>query len=384
MELLPHEQRSRLTFGLIITLLILGWTTVVLRLWVRLRITKNPGWDDATMLLTLVFQLLLVYFQSLTLLLQCLFSCYCAFIVVIGEGLRSNTTAEAIKRILLYVQLGEIFYILTTTLLKISLGLFFLRLLTKRWQVVLFNTILGVSAIYGVFYAFVAIFQCGVPDDLLDNLLHGSKQCLPDWFLLLTGYIYGSINVIADWTFVLVPIVILVESDLDKRSKVSVGIVMALGAIGSISSILRMVYLKGLLLNGSVSADAVSATMWATAEPGTGIVAASVAVLRPLFRQVKAEVRDKVSEYNSNKSFRSDGSTLRDDTQLENGSNVALTLVKTVDSQSNDQRKKASVYSITSPTWDANVTFEQARIGKVINIRVTTDSTKPPHTPPKP
>jgi hypothetical protein len=50
----PAEQRGQLTFALVVTLLALGYTTVGLRLWVRLRITKNPGWDDITMIITLV------------------------------------------------------------------------------------------------------------------------------------------------------------------------------------------------------------------------------------------------------------------------------------------------------------------------------------------
>lgn len=39
---------------LLLTLLTFGYVTVGLRLWVRFRITKSPGWDDATMVLTLV------------------------------------------------------------------------------------------------------------------------------------------------------------------------------------------------------------------------------------------------------------------------------------------------------------------------------------------
>ena len=140
------------------------------------------------------------------------------------------------------------FYILTTTLLKISLGLFFLRVLTKRWQTVIFHTILGVSAGYGLFYVFTTIFVCGDPAKIADTLV-GSKKCLPTGFILATGYLYGIINVVADWTFVLIPIAILVDSDIDRRSKISVSVVMGLGAIGSVSSILRMVYLKGLLFS---------------------------------------------------------------------------------------------------------------------------------------
>jgi uncharacterized membrane protein YfcA len=145
-----------------------------------------------------------------------------------------------------YVQLSEVFYILTTTMLKVSLGLFFLRVLTKRWQRLLFHVLLIVSAAYGFFYVLTAIFACGDPAKIADTML-GSKKCLPAAFILATGYLYGALNVIADWTFVLIPICVLIESDLDRRSKISVSIVMALGAVGSVSSIMRMVYLKGLL-----------------------------------------------------------------------------------------------------------------------------------------
>ena len=55
-----------ITFYLIITLLILSYITVGLRFWVRYRITRSPGWDDAAMAATLM-----------------LFTCYCAFILAI-------------------------------------------------------------------------------------------------------------------------------------------------------------------------------------------------------------------------------------------------------------------------------------------------------------
>ena len=47
-------QLGRAVYSLILTLLVLSWIVVALRLWVRIRITKAPGWDDATMLFALV------------------------------------------------------------------------------------------------------------------------------------------------------------------------------------------------------------------------------------------------------------------------------------------------------------------------------------------
>lgn len=57
---------GRITFYGIIILIVLSYITVGLRLWVRYRITRSPGWDDAAMVASLL-----------------LFTCYCAFIMAI-------------------------------------------------------------------------------------------------------------------------------------------------------------------------------------------------------------------------------------------------------------------------------------------------------------
>jgi hypothetical protein len=151
-----------------------------------------------------------------------------------------------------FIQLGEVFYILTTTFLKISLGLFFLRVLTKRWQHQTFYVILFISGLYGLTFLLITIFECGSPANLADRFI-GSDKCAPAWFLLAAGYLYGIINVIADWSFTLIPIVLLMDSEMDLRSKISISIVMGFAAVGSIASILRMVYLEGLHYRGQLS-----------------------------------------------------------------------------------------------------------------------------------
>ena len=45
---------GKVVFILSITLVIWAWLAVGLRLWVRFRITKSQGWDDAAMVATLV------------------------------------------------------------------------------------------------------------------------------------------------------------------------------------------------------------------------------------------------------------------------------------------------------------------------------------------
>jgi hypothetical protein len=239
------EVLGKTLVSLVITLLLFAWITVALRIWVRFKITRSPGWDDAAIVLALV-----------------LFTCYCTLILVIVVRARENRKLVADLAVSLpptvshistdqfqFVQLSEVFYILTTTLLKISLGLFFLRLVTKLWQRYLFNALIAMAAIYGFFYFCVSIARCRDPANM-----SGSKQCASAGLKLTTGYLYGVINIISDWIFTLIPIALLVESNMDRKSKFSVGIVMGFAAVGSISSIIRLVFLRGLLFgSGGVS-----------------------------------------------------------------------------------------------------------------------------------
>ncbi|KAF9695655.1 hypothetical protein EKO04_006476 [Ascochyta lentis] len=375
---------GKIVFVMSITLVVWAWVAVGLRLWVRYRITKSQGWDDAAMVATLL-----------------LFTTYCAFIltIIMRSAQGSLFSDEERYLSLVYVQLSEVFYILTTTLLKISLGLFFLRVLTKRWQKLIFHTILGVSAVYGLLYVFITIFVCGDPAKLADTLL-GSKKCLPAAFILTAGYLYGIINVIADWTFVLIPIVVLVDSKIDRRSKISVSIVMTLGAVGSVSSILRMVYLEGLLFSrggGGLSSNAVKATIWATAEPGTGIIAASIAILRPLFRKIATDTQERVSSYKSRKASLpespSKGSLTKSWRAKDSDSDsvIALTTVETSRTYVNDDgtRVKDDKWNSESTygggkdddPWSPTITMGKASVQKVINVQMVNGRGSPAPQP---
>jgi hypothetical protein len=128
------------------------------------------------------------------------------------------------------VLLSEAFYVLMTTTLKISLGLFFLRILMKPWQRITFYVILAISVGYGTFGVFIAIFQCGLPTELLEHVVNG-HGCLSTNLLLSMGYIYSVINIVADWIFVFIPMFMLKETSMGRRSKLSVGVIMALGAV---------------------------------------------------------------------------------------------------------------------------------------------------------
>lgn len=110
-------------------------------------------------------------------------------------------------------------------------------------------------------------------------------------------------------------------------------------------------------------AASIKATIWATAEPGTGIVAASAAILRPLFRKIYTDVQEKYGKSSQQDPTMSwTTATLRaGDTE----SVIGLTTVAT----------KSSKHSIRSlemdEPWDGSMSPEQTRIGIGRSVVIT-------------
>lgn len=142
---------------------------------------------------------------------------------------------------------------------------------------------------YGIAYFFIVIFQCGNPAQLFQNEVEG--KCIPFSIVLPLGYIQAVLNAVTDWIFTVVPIVILWRTKMSLADKVSASICLALGGLSSVSSIARIGYVEGLQPDAAFFVNASEISIWSLVEPGLGIVAASLATLKPLCRNCLEYVR---------------------------------------------------------------------------------------------
>lgn len=113
--------------------------------------------------------------------------------------------------------------------LKISLGIFFLRICVKNWQIYTIWVVMVISTAYGVVYAFVIIFQCGNPSDYLTN--RRSRECVPGPAQLGLAYSHAAVGAATDWIFAILPVFVLWVAKMDIRSKITVSIIILLGAM---------------------------------------------------------------------------------------------------------------------------------------------------------
>ena len=178
--------------------------------------------------------------------------------------------------------------------LKISLGLFFLRILTTPsrmtalWRTTLV-TVLSLSTTFGLIYFFFAIFQCGIPRSGENSFLVKMIQsrCANASVGLGLGYSHGVITMLTDWMCGLLPVCMLWNSTMPRGTKTVIGALLGVASVGSIASIVRLAYINSIVVpSGDFFVKTGKLAIWSTVEPGVGITVASVATLRPLFHTV--------------------------------------------------------------------------------------------------
>lgn len=172
-------------------------------------------------------------------------------------------------------------YVFTIGALKVSLGLFFLRIITKKWQRHFVYYVVGFSSFMSVFFFFNVIFQCGNPANYFWNVIY--QKCAPVAVQRAMSFLHGAITCATDWCLSILPIAILWNAQMNRRQKLSVGFILSLGMAGSICSAIRFKYLWGLTDISDWFWNATNCSIWSCIEPGTGIIAGNLATMRPLF-----------------------------------------------------------------------------------------------------
>ncbi|USW49414.1 hypothetical protein Slin15195_G027330 [Septoria linicola] len=275
----PGDKRNGI-FAVSAIFLSTVWITLSLRIWVRLAIIKNQGWDDA-----------LLVFAAL------IFTGYCVVVIMIetiGGAPKVNELDFAQLNGLVGMVIASFdLYVATMIFFKISLALFYLRIVMRTWQRYTVVATAVLNTVYGIFLFSAALFNCGDPSRYLENELKGVCMTVRTIYIIqLSGCI---INATTDWIFAILPIFVLAKATMPLRTRVSAGFILLLACCGSIVSMVRIRYLEGLKPGPDFFSTAIDLCIWTIVECGLGISAASAATLRPLFHSLMIPVPETVS-----------------------------------------------------------------------------------------
>ncbi|KAI1869656.1 uncharacterized protein JN550_005637 [Neoarthrinium moseri] len=256
-------------FVISVVLVILSWITVALRLTIRRNI-KGIGADDWLMVAGLVFYTIATASTILA--------------VLNGVGTRDQyLTDDDLQEGKKWFMFFQIFYVLSTVPIKSSICVALIRITTRK----LFKWIL-----YGII--FFTIVGCLVTDIAVLSWCQpisatwdpSAGSCADKSVIINVSYFISVISILTDWVCAILPAFILWNVQLRYRVKLSVAIVLGLGFVASTATIVRIRYLVYYSISEDYLYNIANIAIWSIVESGLGIVAGSMATLRPLLKYI--------------------------------------------------------------------------------------------------
>ncbi|TLD15205.1 hypothetical protein PspLS_10748 [Pyricularia sp. CBS 133598] len=280
MEMAEGHNTGPLLVGVTSTLLVLATISVAARCYNQIVLLKRFQIED--------------WLAVVTWFVFALFTGICCTGVYYGLGKRVEDVSEKNRvKALFFKYLGMTTYVAASGLIKFVVGLYLLKLFSasrQKWQTRFLWTLLIIVGIVNTAYFFISIFQCNPIERFwLQNDPDWPKRgrCLKTWAALASTYTVNIVNIIADAALAVLPISLVWNSKMDKRTKWSVVAILSVGSAASICTVIRVPYVYQLLANKEYLANFIELGVWSAVEIGLAIVASSAATLRPLFRKLK-------------------------------------------------------------------------------------------------
>ncbi|KAF2154872.1 hypothetical protein K461DRAFT_276037 [Myriangium duriaei CBS 260.36] len=279
---LPVDPSKDTTEGLIylinvcttVTAILLALTsiTVALRVFVRTKVVKTFGYDDATMIAAQIA-------FTVTAILTFIF-CYCAKVLV-----SSGKFVIPLEPLVQVIRYSNAIYTLTMILMKVSVAIFFLKLfaISFKWQRMSIIILTGISIAMGLAYLIFTIASCGimVQSQKTTPLKTGTDWCPTQQIFVDFSIAWSFINAITDFVFAGLAVNVIWGAKMNRSTKISAAVLVCLGCIGSIASCARIAVQLPL---GDIRMAGVLLGIWSNVEAGVCITAASLITLRPLFQ----------------------------------------------------------------------------------------------------
>ncbi|WZH41754.1 Integral membrane protein PTH11 [Fusarium acuminatum] len=252
------------------TLLIASVIALGLRVYVRLRLVKNFGFDDWCMCCALVTFFLF---------------CFSALMGVhYGTGRhREDLDPDDFKEAMKYWWWCYLWYCLTMIASKISIGYLLLRITNRKLDVWIIYSVMAITVCTGIVFFFVTLFQCS-PISFFWNKDQPGTCVKPEVIMALT-YLYSVFSVISDFTCAILPMFLVAKLNMGRKTKLALIPIMAMACVASSAVVVRFAFVKDFK-NPDFLWATIDIAIWSTTEQGLAITAGSLATLRPLLRSL--------------------------------------------------------------------------------------------------
>jgi len=163
---------------------------------------------------------------------QLIFTVYCGALTYIGNngGGTHIHDFDQLQLLTKWVVVSEAAYVVAMMMVKVSLGIFFARIVVKPWQLGIIYVNVGVNVFSSAAAFFYVLLRCGsnidkyVEQQLLD-------KCTPPALDRFVAYQQAAFTTLTDIVFVTIPVLLLWNANMSRESKISVGFVLSLATL---------------------------------------------------------------------------------------------------------------------------------------------------------
>ncbi|KAK4192564.1 hypothetical protein QBC35DRAFT_227561 [Podospora australis] len=184
---------------------------------------------------------------------------------------------------------------------KTSFAITLLRLVTDRWMRWF---IYGLLALLNITHYLSAIFfwvSCDPPEKTYHPQIDG--HCWPVRVTINFSIFVGVCSAFCDFALALLPWRILLRYNMYNREKIGVAVAMSMGVFAGITCIVKLTTVQ-VLDEGDFSYNALPLVLWGFIEPACTIIAASIPMMRHLFKNFR-----RTSEIDDDDSLREHSSS---------------------------------------------------------------------------
>ncbi|PSN66331.1 hypothetical protein BS50DRAFT_635470 [Corynespora cassiicola Philippines] len=264
---LEAEDTGPMTMGLVITFTIFAFICVTLRLFGRIFLSRNAGWEDWFIVASLGCAIITSVFQI--------------YQVFSGCGRHTMFLEYAqMSGNLKFLYFSIIFYCLSLTLTKMSILLQFVRLFPFREMRIPIYVLMVICVAYMFESVFGGIFQCQPVDAFWNLEKLAFAKCVDRKKLL---YANAGINVTTDILIAILPIKFVWNLQVPRGQKAFLIFILSVGWIVCVVSLLRLQALIPMMENfQDISWYGAPAAYWSNIEMNLAIFCASAPALKPI------------------------------------------------------------------------------------------------------
>ncbi|KAG6049441.1 hypothetical protein E4U39_006044 [Claviceps sp. Clav50 group G5] len=257
-----------------IVMLVTSWIAVGLRAFTRVVLMKSYQADDILMLIA-----------------QAIFTVACSIQFEgvqrgVGRHNAAFTNEDDLVAAIMWQALGVAIYILNMMFIKLSIGVFLLRIATQKPYIWAIRSFLVIITLWSIGLFIWNLLQC-TPIEKQWDFRITDGQCAGAGEVLTAAYALSVMTIVTDWFFALIPIPMLWGIKMSTQAKTTVIFILGIGIFASVATLIRFRFLTSIERTDDILFHATDASIWSLIEVGVAIIASSLATVRPLLRALR-------------------------------------------------------------------------------------------------